>query len=89
MHPYLQEWTLKIRILTKTDLHTFTNAKEPGHVFSSDVIEIDESEIHITCFNIQETHFHPSIDIGKVYIISKGIIKLAKKEFNYLKMTYK
>ena len=57
----------------------------PSHVFRFDVIDIDGSEIRITCFNIQETHFHPSIDIGKVYIISNGIIKPTKKEFNHLK----
>ena len=44
-----------------------------------------KSEIHITCFNIQATKFHPSIQIDKVYIISKGYIKLANKEFNHLK----
>ena len=54
-------------------------------MFSFDVIDIAGSEIHITCFNIQETQFHPSIDIGKLYIISKGLIKPVKREFSHLK----
>jgi replication factor A1 len=85
LHSTLKEWTLKVRVLSKIDLCTFTNAKGLGHVFSFDVIDAKGGEICITCFNIQATHFHPSIDIGKVYIISKGYIKLAKKEFNHLK----
>ena len=50
-----------------------------------DVIGIECSDRCITYFNIHETHFHPSIDIGKVYTISKGIIKLATKNINHLK----
>ena len=55
-HPYLQEWTLKIRVLTKTDLRTFTNAKGHGHVFSFDVIDIDGSEIHKLHASISRQH---------------------------------
>jgi replication factor A1 len=85
LHSSLKVWTLKVRVLSKTDLRTFTNAKGLGHVFSFDVIDAKNGEIHITCFNIQATNFHPSIHIGKVYVISKGYIKLANKEFNHLK----
>ena len=81
----MQEWTLKVRVLSKTDLHTFTNARGHGHVFIFDVIDIVGSEIRITCFNMKATQFHSSIDIGKLYTISKGLIKPAKKQFNHLK----
>ena len=66
---YMQKWTLKVRVLSKTDLFTFTNARGDGHVFSFDVNDIAGSEIHITCFNIQATQFQSSIDIGKLYTI--------------------
>ena len=46
--PYMQEWTLKVRVLSKTDLFTFTNARGDGHVFRFDVIDIVGSEIRIT-----------------------------------------
>ena len=46
---------------------------------------IENSEIHITCSNIQAINFHPCIDARKLYIISKGSINPAKKEFNHLK----
>jgi ssDNA-binding replication factor A large subunit len=68
-HPTLKEWTLKVMVLSKTELHTFTNAKGLGYVFSFDVIDVEGGEIHVTCFNVQATKSHPSIDIGKVYII--------------------
>ena len=81
----MQEWTLKVKVLSKTDLRTFTNVRGPGIVFIFDVIDIVGSEIRITCFNMQETQFHSSIDIGKMYTISKGLINPGKKQFNYLK----
>ena len=77
--PYMQEWTLKVRFLSKTNLCTFINARRLAHVFRFDVIDIAGSEIRITCFNVQATQFHPSIDIGKLYTISKGLIKHTKK----------
>ena len=66
-------------------LHNFNNSRGPRHVFSFDVINIENSEICITCFNIQAINFHPCIDAGKIYIISKESINLAKKKFNHLK----
>jgi replication factor A1 len=35
-------------------------------------------------FQYASNTFHPSIQIGKVYIISKGLIKLINKEYNHL-----
>ena len=85
LHPDMREWTLKVRVLSKNDLRSFNNSRGPGHVFGFDVNDIENTEIHITCFNIQEINFHPCIDAGKIYIISKGSIKPTKKEFNHLK----
>ena len=83
--PYMQDWTLKVRVLSKTDLRTFTNSRRLVHVFIFDIIDIMGSEIHITFFNMQETQFHSSIIISKLYTITKGLIKSAKKQFNYSK----
>ena len=58
LQPYMQEWTFKVRVLSKIDLRTFTNARGPGHVFSFDVIDIEGSEIHITSLNMQATQIH-------------------------------
>ena len=81
----MQGWTLKVRVLSKIDLRTFTSVRGSRHVFSFDIIDIAGSEIRITCFNMQATQFHSSIDIGKLYTISKGLIKPTKREFNHLK----
>ena len=83
--PYMQDWTLKVRVLSKTDLHTFTNSRGLVHAFIFDIIDITGSEKHITFFNMQETQFHSSINISKLYTISNGLIKPAKKQFNYSK----
>jgi replication factor A1 len=84
LNAYMHSWTIKARIISKRDIRTFTNSKGVGQVFSFDVLDNENTEIHITCFNTQALHFHPSIQIGKVYLISRGLIKPINKEYNHL-----
>ncbi|KAG5110209.1 hypothetical protein JHK82_039432 [Glycine max] len=53
-------------------------------VFSFDVADFDGGEIRATCFNVVADQFYNVIEAGKVYLISKGSIKPAQKNFNHL-----
>ncbi|KAG4953814.1 hypothetical protein JHK87_039408 [Glycine soja] len=53
-------------------------------VFSFDVADFDGGEIRATCFNAVADQFYNVIEAGKVYLISKGSIKPAQKNFNHL-----
>jgi hypothetical protein len=60
------------KIILNRDLRSFVNSKGVEQLFNFDVIDKENSETHIRCFNVQAIQSHPSIQIGKVYIISKG-----------------
>ena len=49
--PYTSNWSIKVHVHDKSNLHHFTNQKGPGKVFGFDFIDKDGGEIHITCFN--------------------------------------
>lgn len=85
LNPYQGRWAIKARVTAKGDLRRYNNAKGDGKVFSFDLLDSDGGEIRITCFNAVVDRFYELIKVGKVYLISKGNLKPAQKNFNHLK----
>ncbi|KNA09576.1 hypothetical protein SOVF_151980 [Spinacia oleracea] len=85
LNPYQGRWAIKARVTAKGDLRRYNNAKGDGKVFSFDLLDSDGGEIRVTCFNAVVDRFYDVIEIGKVYMISKGSLKPAQKNFNHLK----
>ncbi|KAG9457369.1 hypothetical protein H6P81_001877 [Aristolochia fimbriata] len=84
LNPYQGRWAIKARVTAKGDLRRYNNAKGDGKVFSFDLLDSDGGEIRVTCFNSVVDRFHSFVEVGKVYIISKGSLKPAQKNFNHL-----
>lgn len=85
LNPYQGRWAIKARVTAKGDLRRYNNARGDGKVFSFDLLDSDGGEIRVTCFNAVADRFYDSIEVGKVYVISKGSLKPAQKNFNHLK----
>ncbi|KAL9252202.1 Replication protein A 70 kDa DNA-binding subunit A-like protein [Drosera capensis] len=84
LNPYQGRWAIKARVTTKSKMRRYNNAKGDGKVFSFDVLDSDGGEIRVTCFNAVADWFYNIIEVGKVYMISKGSLKPASKNFNHL-----
>ncbi|KAJ6759595.1 REPLICATION PROTEIN A 70 KDA DNA-BINDING SUBUNIT A [Salix koriyanagi] len=85
LNPYQGRWAIKARITAKGDLRRYNNARGDGKVFSFDLLDSDGGEIRVTCFNAVVDRFYDAVEVGKVYLISKGSLKPAQKNFNHLK----
>ncbi|KAI4335240.1 hypothetical protein L6164_013904 [Bauhinia variegata] len=85
LNPYQGRWAIKARVTAKGDLRRYNNARGDGKVFSFDLLDSDGGEIRVTCFNAVVDQFYDAIEVGKVYLISKGSLKPAQKNFNHLK----
>ncbi|XP_031288032.1 replication protein A 70 kDa DNA-binding subunit A [Pistacia vera] len=85
LNPYQGRWAIKARVTAKGDLRRYNNARGDGKVFSFDLLDSDGGEIRVTCFNAIVDRFYDVIEVGKVYLISKGSLKPAQKNFNHLK----
>ncbi|MBA0633071.1 hypothetical protein Godav_001721 [Gossypium davidsonii] len=85
LNPYQGRWAIKARVTAKGDLRRYNNARGDGKVFSFDLLDSDGGEIRVTCFNAVVDRFYNVIEVGKVYLISKGSLKPAQKNFNHLK----
>ncbi|KAF6157108.1 hypothetical protein GIB67_041569 [Kingdonia uniflora] len=88
LNPYQGRWAIKARITAKGDIRRYNNAKGDGKVFSFDLLDSDGGEIRATCFNAVLDRFYDSIEVGKVYMVSKGSLKPADKKFNHLNNDY-
>ncbi|KAL9314632.1 hypothetical protein ACSQ67_020084 [Phaseolus vulgaris] len=85
LNPYQGRWAIRARVTAKGDLRRYNNARGDGKVFSFDLLDSDGGEIRVTCFNAVVDRFYSVIEVGKVYMISKGSLKPAQKNFNHLK----
>ena len=84
LNPYQGRWTIKARVTSKGELRYYNNPRGDGKVFSFDLLDSDGGEIRATCFNAVADQFFGLIEVGKVYLISKGTLKPAQKSFNHL-----
>ncbi|MCO5550688.1 hypothetical protein L7F22_004178 [Adiantum nelumboides] len=85
LNPYQGRWTIKARVTSKGDIRRFNNAKGEGKFFSFDVLDAEGGEIRVTCFNNVADQFYEQLEAGGVYMISKGSLKPAQRNFNHLK----
>ncbi|XP_047333962.1 replication protein A 70 kDa DNA-binding subunit A [Impatiens glandulifera] len=85
LNPYQGRWAIRARVTAKGDIRRYNNARGDGKVFSFDLLDSDGGEIKVTCFNAVVDRFYEIIVVGKVYMISKGNLKPAQKNFNHLK----
>ncbi|KAK9716124.1 hypothetical protein RND81_06G212600 [Saponaria officinalis] len=77
-------WTIKARVTAKSELRHYNNPRGDGKVFSFDLLDSEGGEIRATCFNAVADQFYDVVEVGKVYMISKGTLKPAQKNFNHL-----
>jgi len=87
LNPYQTRWKIKARVTAKTDLKHFASARGPEKVFSFDLLDAQGGEVRAICFNLQADQYFELIEVGKVYLISKGLSKPAQK-FNPLNTDY-
>lgn len=88
LNPYQGRWAIKARVTAKGELRRYNNARGDGKVFSFDLLDSEGGEIRVTCFNAVVDKFYDLVEVGKVYMVSRGSLKPAQKNFNHLNNEY-
>ncbi|KAJ9562777.1 hypothetical protein OSB04_007937, partial [Centaurea solstitialis] len=88
LHPSLAIWKIKVVLTSKGSMRTYHNAKGPGCFFKVELTDEDGTQMQATMFNEAARKFIDKFEIGKVYYISKGIIKPANKQFTTIDNDY-
>lgn len=87
LSPYQNKWTIKARVINRSDIKHWSNQKGEGKLFS--VTLMDESgEIRATGFNEAVDNFYELLSEGKVFYISRARVNIAKKQFSNVNNEY-
>lgn len=87
LNPFHNKWTIKGRVVLKSDIRHFTTQRGEGKLFSLELAD-ESAQIKVVAFSDAVDIFYPIFDIGKVYTISKGIVKMANKQYSNNNMDY-
>jgi replication factor A1 len=81
LNPFHNKWVIRGRVVTKSDIRHFTNQRGEGRLFSLEVAD-KTGQIKVACFSECVDIFYPMFEVGKVYTISKGSVKMANKQYS-------
>ncbi|KAL1530907.1 hypothetical protein AB1Y20_001798 [Prymnesium parvum] len=87
LNPYSNRWLIKVRVTSKGDLRTFETKTGAMQVFHMDLCD-ESGEIRATAWREAAEKFFPLIEVGKVYLVARGQLKLANKKFSTLNNAY-
>ena len=87
LNPYSNRWVIKTRVTSKRDLRTIQTKNGAMQVFDFDMCD-ESGEIRATAWREAADKFHPLIEVGKVYLIARGQLKMANKQFSTLNNAY-
>ncbi|TVU47936.1 hypothetical protein EJB05_07554 [Eragrostis curvula] len=88
LNPYQGNWVIKVRVTNKGNLRSYKNARGEGCVFNVELTDVDGTQIQATMFNEAAKKFYPIFEMGKVYYISKGSLRIANKQFKTVQNDY-
>jgi len=83
LHPYQNMWTIRARVTNKSEMKEFARktGTGTGKLFSVELIDAAGDEIRATAFNEVAEKLFDIMQVGHVYLISKGDVKMANKKF--------
>ncbi len=88
LNMYQNRWTIRARVTTKSDIRTWSNAKGEGSLFSIELLDSSHMDIRATFFKEAVDKFYTLLQIGKVYTLSGGRLKVASQQYNTCKSQY-
>merc|ERR1719391_1165487 len=88
LNPYQSGWKIKVRCTKKDNMRHYHNQKGDGKLFGLDFLDKDGTEIRAVCFNEAADKFYGVFEKDKVYIISRGSVRLARKGFSHITNDY-
>jgi len=88
LSPFQKNFKIKVRCTRKGTMREWNNDRGSGKLFSVDLLDSQGTEIQATCFNDVADKFFPMFEEGKVYVMSKGRIKVANKRYTHIKNDY-
>jgi replication factor A1 len=88
LNMYQNRWTIKARVVSKSDIRTWSNAKGEGSLFSIELLDSSDMDIRCTLFKEAVDKFYNYLNVGSIYTIAGGRLKVANLQYNTCKSQY-
>ncbi|CAN1233586.1 Replication protein A 70 kDa DNA-binding subunit B [Linum perenne] len=88
LNPYQGNWTIKVRVTSKGTIRNYKNMGGEGCLFNVELTDEDGTQIQATMFNEAAKEFYERFQLGKVYYISRGSLRVANKRYNTVENDY-
>lgn len=88
LNMYQNRFTIKGRVTSKSDIKHWSNARGEGTLSSLEVLDAGGTDIRITMFKEAVEKWHDYFEIGQVYTITGGRLKVANQKYNNCKSNY-
>ncbi|KAH9001416.1 replication factor-a protein [Lactarius akahatsu] len=85
--PYQNNWRIKVRVVQKSDIRTYSNQRGDGRLFNVTLMD-DSAEIKATAWNAMVEELYEKLQENRVYFISRARVNLAKKRFSTVQNDY-
>eukprot|EP00526_Cylindrotheca_closterium_P007707 CAMPEP_0113658048 /NCGR_PEP_ID=MMETSP0017_2-20120614/31461_1 /TAXON_ID=2856 /ORGANISM="Cylindrotheca closterium" /LENGTH=653 /DNA_ID=CAMNT_0000572195 /DNA_START=51 /DNA_END=2012 /DNA_ORIENTATION=+ /assembly_acc=CAM_ASM_000147 len=87
LNMFQNRWTIKARVVSKSEIRTWSNARGEGSLFSIELLDSSGMDIKATMFKEAVDKFYNLIEVGQV-IRSGGRIKVANLQYNTCKSQF-
>ncbi|KAL0481650.1 replication factor A1 [Acrasis kona] len=89
LNEYEKNWVIKGRVTTKSQIKEWKKAEgNSGRLFSVDLIDGDKDEIRVVGFNECVDKYFDLFQVGEVFLISKGKLRHANRNFSPINFPY-
>jgi replication factor A1 len=88
LNMYQNKWVIKARVTSKSDIRTWSNAKGEGSLFSIELLDSSGMDVRATLFKEAVDKFYNMLEVGKVYTLTGGRLKVANMQYNTCKSNF-
>jgi replication factor A1 len=87
LNMYQNRWTIRARVVSKSDVRTWSNAKGEGRLFSVE-LQDESCDIRATFFKEAVDKFYNMLQVSQVYTFAGGRLKVANLQYNTCKSNH-
>lgn len=81
INPFHNKWIIRGRVVIKNDIKKYSNKRGDGKLFSFELAD-ETGQIKLVAFSEYVDVYYPIIEVGKVYTIKKGQVKMSNKQYS-------
>ena len=88
LNMYQNRFTIKGRVTSKGEIKHWSNSRGEGYLMSLEVLDAGGQDIRITMFKEAVDKWNSYFELGQVYTITGGRLKVANQQYNTCKSNY-